>query len=510
MTKRADRTQKDNSYGWAPAAAAAAVAVAGILRGGRLSGYDGLTGDEGFTLALVQRPFFRMLSFFAREANGILYPLIASPLVRLHESLAVLRLPALVAGTLAVAALYWTGVRLADRRAAVIAAGLLAVSPLAVSYSQLARPYVFGLLFGTISFGCLAQALARDATGPWWPAYIAATAAAAYSSALTIMLLAVPQLILVLEVNRRALRRWLFSALALGCLLTPLVVLILLERSKRDPLYWLNRPTIESFEKVARDFMGGGYGLLAGVLTVSLAIVLPALPPSSGPFRSSAWAQAPFAIAAWALLPLPLLFLASQISPLFWVGYTLPVLPGVLLLISIAVTRLPLPVASVALLVLTALLLRASLLHSENYHPAGWQRATRALANLRQPRDPVIFDIPDGLVAAGFYDRSLAGPDGRVVVSEWKDERLPSNVTLLDDPGGYGRTNSGPPSQALIRRLENRTGVIFLMIYETAKQGDSREWPGLKWAARKCRVRRARFGGIEMIRVEGCRTGGGR
>jgi len=47
-----------------------------------------------------------MLALFAHEADGIVYPLLAFPLVRVSDALAIIRLPSLVAGCLAIAALY--------------------------------------------------------------------------------------------------------------------------------------------------------------------------------------------------------------------------------------------------------------------------------------------------------------------------------------------------------------------------------------------------------------------
>lgn len=57
-----------------------------------------------------------------------------------------LRLPSLVARVLLVAAVAWLAWRLANRRAALVAATLTAISPLVLRYAQQARGYVWAML----------------------------------------------------------------------------------------------------------------------------------------------------------------------------------------------------------------------------------------------------------------------------------------------------------------------------------------------------------------------------
>ena len=61
-------------------------------------------GDEPFSLALAQRPLGEMFELFGFEANGTIYSILLWPLVRISEQEWMLRLPALVAGVLAVPA----------------------------------------------------------------------------------------------------------------------------------------------------------------------------------------------------------------------------------------------------------------------------------------------------------------------------------------------------------------------------------------------------------------------
>ena len=74
-------------------------------------------GDEPFSLALAQRPLGEMFELFGFEANGTIYSILLWPLVRITRHEWMLRLPALVAGVLAVAAIWWAGRELVGPRA---------------------------------------------------------------------------------------------------------------------------------------------------------------------------------------------------------------------------------------------------------------------------------------------------------------------------------------------------------------------------------------------------------
>jgi hypothetical protein len=206
--------------------------------------------------------------------------------------------------------------------------------------------------------------------------------------------------------------------------------------------------------------------------------------------------------AAWAILPPLALFLVAQGEPMFWVGYVLPALPGVMLLLGVAATRLPRPLAFAAPLALAAIFLVRAVREPNYYDVHGAQPAARAL-EVERHGSPVVFDIPAGLGAVGFYDRGLA-PHGRLVESEWGD-RAPPGVTLLDDPGGYGHAPSGPPTPTLISRLQRKTGTEFLLFTETARQGDVLKAPGLLWAKNNCFVGDRWEGGFQVVRISKCR-----
>lgn len=81
---------------------------------------------------------------------------------------AALRWPSALAGTLSVPLLYLLGRRLLGRRVGLLAAALLAVSPLAVWYSQEAKAYALFMLLTLSSWLLLWEAVERRAGRLWW------------------------------------------------------------------------------------------------------------------------------------------------------------------------------------------------------------------------------------------------------------------------------------------------------------------------------------------------------
>src|SRR5271166_4298373 len=141
-------------------AIAALTALALALRTSSLS--RSLFTDETYSLALAQRGFGHMLGLFAYESNGTLYSVVLWPLIRVFGTgEPVLRVPSVLAGAASVPALWWAARALASRPAALVAAGLLAVNPMAVYYGQEARAYELAVLATCLAFGALARMVAR-------------------------------------------------------------------------------------------------------------------------------------------------------------------------------------------------------------------------------------------------------------------------------------------------------------------------------------------------------------
>jgi 4-amino-4-deoxy-L-arabinose transferase-like glycosyltransferase len=160
---------------------------------------DSLWGDEIFTA--TQSPLLvpELLRWTAGDIHPPGYYLIVGRLADwsgwAHLPASALtdwlwRFPSAVAGTLAVAVTYRVGTDLLGRRVGLAGALLLAVSPVAIQYSQEARMHGLFLLGAALSTWTLASALARPDRWGWWLAYALTTALSLYTVYLAFVVLA--------------------------------------------------------------------------------------------------------------------------------------------------------------------------------------------------------------------------------------------------------------------------------------------------------------------------------
>ncbi len=91
-----------------------------------------------------------------------------------------LRLPSLVAGTASIPMTYLLGARTVERRAGMVGAALVALSPFLIYYSTEARSYQLMVALLLASSLCLLRGIERGRPG-WWIAYAAFSCAAMYS-----------------------------------------------------------------------------------------------------------------------------------------------------------------------------------------------------------------------------------------------------------------------------------------------------------------------------------------
>jgi 4-amino-4-deoxy-L-arabinose transferase-like glycosyltransferase len=145
---------------------------------------DTLSHDEGYTwlVASAGGPDAFLDRLSAYENTPPLYYVLTWPLP--DAGVAWLRIVSVLAGVGCVAAVWWIVRALASERAALLAAGALAVAPFAVSYSDYARGFILADLGLLIALGA---AVRRN----WWLYWLGAAIAllAEYDSALFLVAL---------------------------------------------------------------------------------------------------------------------------------------------------------------------------------------------------------------------------------------------------------------------------------------------------------------------------------
>jgi hypothetical protein len=145
--------------------------------------------DEGSTVLLLQQPFGAALSTIpATESTPPLYYVLAWGWTQLFGLSEVgIRSLSAVAGTAAVPIVYLAARELVSRRAAIAAAGLVAVNPLLVWFSQDARSYALLVLAVSLSFLFFVRALNRRRRAVWWWSAAAGAALATHYFAIFIV-----------------------------------------------------------------------------------------------------------------------------------------------------------------------------------------------------------------------------------------------------------------------------------------------------------------------------------
>jgi mannosyltransferase len=242
------------------------VAAALVVGGYRLGGAS-LWRDEAYTLAASQRPFGQILGLLLHvdAVHGPYYLGMHVVIGLLGTSAAALRLPSLLATSLAAGGTAALGWRLARITAlpAPAAAGLLAgllyvAAPQTTYYAQDARPYGLVSLFAVAASYLLVVAIG-DGRRRWWAAYAAAIALTGVASLFALLLLAAHGVTLLVararqpELPGARLRPWLAASAVAVAVLSPLIVL---GYRQDGTLGWVSRPGLGTVASLVTEFAG--------------------------------------------------------------------------------------------------------------------------------------------------------------------------------------------------------------------------------------------------------------
>jgi hypothetical protein len=314
--------------------------------------------------------------------------------------------------------IFLVGRRLGGPVLAVTAAALLASNAYHIAYSQEARSYTLVFVFAALSYGALVAMLEK----PDWRTGVALGAMVAIAVhihywALVMFLGQVVAAATVLGVRRARWRDWLslMTAMAVaGSAMLPWIGP--LRRVAEMDTYWPARPSVLFFVDYFHTYFGGNLFLsvLAGALLLALPRLLrpgreadpddrlPAVRPAAAVFASSV------------VVSLVVAYLRSVVVvPMLMPRFTFVLLPAVLLLVAIAVSRLRPPWLRAAVLCGLVVLSVAHLATSGYYdrpRKDQWREAARAVVD--DPRFDVRSDRCLAMYAVGF----------QYYVDQWRPE----------------------------------------------------------------------------------------
>ena len=297
--------------------------------------------DEAFSVevARVSWPNFLHLLWW-REANMSLYYVMLRAWLHVGQTPLLIRSLSAVFSAASIAAVYWVGSVLYDRRTGFIAAGLCALNGYEIRYAQEARSYALFALLATLSSGFLVAFLKRPSTRGR-RAYLLATILMVYAHFYGLLLIAAQWLALRCIADskiddpdaERADSSWTRHAVELqkswkviAAAVAPLVIFV--AKTGAGPIKWIKRPGLGDLIRFLTDITNGWNWLYV------LACVLALLPVGKRLLqRSRTWGQwrVQF-VCIWLLLPIVLTVLLSFARPVFLPRYMIFCLPALLLL----------------------------------------------------------------------------------------------------------------------------------------------------------------------------------
>ena len=215
-------------YAWlAHYAALSAVIILGAYLRLTALNRQSLWFDEIDVVVRAQRPLGQVLHTFVQQGeNGPLYNLMLALWIRVAGiSEIAVRFPSAVAGTLAIPLIYLLGRRVAGSTVGLLAAGLLAISPYHVWYSQEAKMYSIVVLLALASTYAFVAALETNDRF-WWAAYVVVTSLMFYTHVVTVLIFVAQSLYAVLAYRswRGREKSWLIAAAALTLPYVPIAI----------------------------------------------------------------------------------------------------------------------------------------------------------------------------------------------------------------------------------------------------------------------------------------------
>ncbi len=453
-----------------------------------LIGIDGrsLGFDESASVTIASQHGALFWHSVAHDGGNMLgyYTLLHVLIGWFGTSAVVIRLPSVLFAAATVALTGALALRLFNRRVAVLAGLLTAVSLSLVYWGQDARGYAAMVAFVAASFLSYV-ALLRPGSG-WrvWVAYVVLSTAAVYTGLEAALV--IPAQLVVLSWRRTRWRAAITAMAAVAACSVPLAVLAAGRGSGQ--LFWVPAPSFRVLRQIVQALTSSGlqpsfYTSTGSALVIlTLVLLLAGAAHAARAARRSGFAPADGAMLSlsWLLVPGVVAAVESTVGQsIFQARYLLVSLPAVSLLIAWALLDRHLPRALVlatatALIVLRALQLAPAYgVSSEN-----WRGAASYVVRHTQARDCIAFYPLDNRQAFRYYLTSArAAPRPILPAVPWERVRpfiedystlAPSAVAAL--PGSCGRVwlvashegrVGGPPaSRANFRRFAALTSGL--------------------------------------------------
>ena len=381
--------------------------------------------DESATVSIASQHGAALGAALAHDGGNMLgyYALLHVLIGAFGKGALVLRLPSAIAAAATVCIVGLLGLRLFDRRVALGAGMLAAVSLSLVCWGQNARGYTLMVALIAGSFLALVTAIRSERPRAAWIAYVVLTVAAVYVG-LEAVLVIPAQFIVLLSKRERARSLGIAVAFVAACCV-PLAVLASGRGSGQ--LFWVPPPSLTTAKQVVQalassglqpNFYAGTGNVLLALTGVVLVFALWRIWRMVRAPREGAAAWGPVLVLSWLVVPFALALAESAVGQsIFQARYLLVSLPAIALLIAWALLDRRTPaVLGFGLLAALIALRAAQLAPSYGVSPENWRAATDYVLSQARPGDCAAFYPIDNRMPFQYYLRGRAAVAPRSIL----------------------------------------------------------------------------------------------
>jgi len=381
--------------------------------------------DEAATVAIASQHSSALWHAITHDGGNMLgyYALLHVLVGWFGDGAAVIRLPSVVAAGGCAAAVSLLALRVFDRRVALAAGVLTAVSLPLVFWGQDARGYAAMAALVAGSFCAFAEVVEGPPRRAPWIAYVLLTTLSVYASYVAVFALGAQ--LLALAWRRQAWRRAL-SAMAV-CVVCWIPLMVLAASRGSGQLFWIPRPDVKADKQVILALTSAGFEpnfrptAVAAALAIATVALLLAAAARTVRGRGAPWGA--LLALAWLVVPVALMWLWSLIGqPIFTARNALVSLPAVALLLGWVITSGRLAWPALAVLGVLVALRAVALAPSYGTSPENWRAATAYVTAAARPGDCYAFYPLDGRMPFAYYTRAPVQP----YVERYVTPRVPS------------------------------------------------------------------------------------